>query len=234
MQLRHYLAILRRSWLLLVLLPLVVGGISLAFELQQPQLYRASTRLFVSQEPYSLMREDDLLDLNLQYSWISSEFVLDDVPQLVNSRVFAEDISAWLAPRGIEIAPEAVQGRLQADVMHRAVTMSAITSDPALAEALVNAAAEVLEDNGLEYWDRTAYEDGVNGLRVAVLDPAAGAVPLNTTRQLVIDVALRTVLALVAAVGLSFLIAYIDDTIHDRQHVENGLGLPVVGVIPKE
>jgi capsular polysaccharide biosynthesis protein len=234
MQLRHYLAILRRSWLLLVLLPLAVGGISLAFELQQPQLYRASTRLFVSQEPYSLMREDDLLDLNLQYSWISSEFVLDDVPQLVNSRVFAEDISMWLAPRGVEVAPEVVHGRLQAEVMHRAVTISAIAGDPALAEALVDAAAEVLEDNGLEYWDRTAYEDGVNGLRVAVLDPVASAVPMNTTRQLIIDVALRIVLALVAAVGLAFLIAYIDDTIHDRHHVEQGLGLPVVGVIPKE
>jgi capsular polysaccharide biosynthesis protein len=234
MQLRHYLSILRRSWLLLVLLPLAVGGISFVFESQQPQLYRASTRLFVSQEPYSLMREDDLLDLNLQYSWISSEFVLDDVPHLINSRVFAEDISAWLAPRGVDVAPEAVHGRLQADVTHRAVTISAITGDPALAESLVDAAANVLEDNGLEYWDRTGYADGTNGIRVAVLDPVAGAVPLNTTRQLVIDVALRTALALVAAVGLAFLIAYLDDTIHNRHHVEKGLGLPVVGVIPKE
>ncbi|NTU85085.1 MAG: hypothetical protein HGA45_37950 [Chloroflexales bacterium] len=51
MQLREYLAILRRLWPVVALLPLIVGGLSLASALGRPPAYQATARLLVTQAP---------------------------------------------------------------------------------------------------------------------------------------------------------------------------------------
>jgi capsular polysaccharide biosynthesis protein len=232
MQLRRYVGILRRFWLLLVLLPLLVGALSLALELREPPRYGATARLVVSQTPRISGEEVPFADFNLNHSWLSSEFILDDIPLIVPSRAFAEDVSALLAEQGHTIAPEAAQAGLSASTLHRSVTLSAVADNPEHAAALAQGAAEALQANGLRYWSRADEFD--TGLSVAVLDPAGGAALLNGPRQLVRAVGLRVGLALAAAVGIAFLWYYLDDRLRDRQQVEEWVGVPVVAVIPRE
>lgn len=235
MQLRYYLAILWRFWLLILALPLAVGLLSLALELQQPQRYGASARVMVTHEPLvqrSGTENVPLLDFNMQHSWLTSEFILDDLPQVVTSRLFAEDVQLLLASQGITVAPETIQAGLRADNVHRTVIISSNAATPETAEALVGGAVTVLQDYGLKYWNRRPGNE--SGLRIAVLDPVGGAGPLSNRRQLLLNVGLRAGLALAAAVGLALLLHYFDDTLRERRQVEEGVGLPVIGTIPKE
>ncbi len=232
MQLHYYWSILRRFWLLLVVLPLVVGLGSLALELREPQRYSASARMMVTQTPLSNSQEAPFPDFNLNHSWLSSSFILDDLPQVVSSRAFAEDVSDYLTDRGANVPPERVQGSLSAEKFHRAVTIVSVADTPQMAEALIQGAVVALQQNGLQYWNRT--NEMGNGLSIGMLDPINPAGPIGSTRRMVMNVALRAGLALAAAVGLAFLLYYIDDRLRDRQQVEAWVGVPVIGTIPKE
>ncbi len=232
MQLRHYFSILRRFWLLIVALPLVVGLVSLALALVQPPTYSSQASLMVTQTPRIPAGTAEFPDFNLNHSWLGSEFILDDLPQVVTSRAFAEDVSELLAAQGYEVAPEQVQHGMEAEVLHRLVTIDVTAVQPQQAEAMARGAVEALQVNGLHYWDRASGED--NGLSIAVLNPATPAASLQGTSQLVLEVGLRVALALAAAVGIAFLWYYLDDTVRDQRQAETWIGMPVVGVIPKE
>lgn len=232
MQLRDLLLILRRFWPVVVLLPLLAGGLSLFAALRQPTRYQAAARLMVSQTPFDAAGVAELPDYNNSFSWLASEYILDDLPQVLNSMAFAEDVALTLADEGYSIAPEAVRGVLRAEVLHRSVVLtgSADTSEQAL--AIVRGAVATLQANGLKYWNR-APADGP-GLQVAVLDPATPGGATNSTRALVLDVGLRSALALAAGIGLALLFHYLDDRLRSPRQAEQWTGARVLAVIPKE
>ena len=229
MQLREYLAILRRLWPIVVLLPLLAGGLSLALALTRPPAYQASTRLLVTQAPQpgpaSL-----LPDLDDGATWATTEYILDDLPFVLASLAFAEDVRATLATQGYTLDPAAIQGGLRPEVTHRAVLLTATAAEPELAGALLRGAVTTLQQGGLKYWGRAP----AGGLEVAVLDPPTSPMRLGGLRDLAREVGLRFVLALAAAIGLAFLVHYLDDRLHSPRQAEQWTGAPVLAVIPKE
>lgn len=232
MQLREFARILRRFWPLIVSLPLLVGALSTVAALRQPTRYGASARVMITQAPVAVPPDSAFPDFNLQNSWASSSYIIDDMPQIATGLSLATDISTALAEQGYTYSPEEVRAGMSAGVVHRAITLNASAADPALPPAMLRAAISALQRNGLAYWGRAPVAGP--GLSVAVLDPPGTAVPLNSTRSLLLDVGLRTVLALAAAIGLALLIHYLDDRLHTAAQAERWLGTEVVGVIPKE
>lgn len=232
MQLREYLFILRRFWPLILVLPLIVGGVSLALALGRPERYQASARIMVTQRPLDDAVAADLPDYNNSYSWLTSEYILDDLPQVVTSVAFAEDVRAAAAAAGSDLAVPAIQGGLRAEVLHRAVFLAAVADSPDAALATVRGAVDALQTNGLKYWDRAPAGSG--GLLVAVLDPPGGVGPTGGLRGTLFDVGLRTALALAAAIGLAFLLHYLDDRLRSPRQAEQWTGANVLAVIPKE
>lgn len=66
---------------------------------------------------------------------------------------------------------------------------------------------------------------------VSVVDSAVA--PLNPIKpKKLLNILIAFVVGLMTAVGLAFLLEYLDNTIKDSQDVENVLGLPVLGIIP--
>ncbi|MCG8352117.1 MAG: Wzz/FepE/Etk N-terminal domain-containing protein [Chloroflexales bacterium] len=233
MQLRHYFTILRRFWILIVILPLVVGIASLYVTLNQPARYSATARLMVSQEPQVAPRHPySFPDFNLYNSWESSAYILDDLPQVVTSAAFGQDVSAWLQDQGYDVAPNLIQAGVRAEIFHRSVSVSANSDTPELAQIMLRGAVETLQSNGLKYWGRAT--NGDSGLSVAILDPPGNARPLSSLRTMVVDVGLRVGLALATAIGLAFLLHYLDDIVRGPQQAEDWTGIRVLGVIPKE
>ncbi len=232
MQLRHYFAILLRFWVLILLLPLLVGALSLALEWRKPVLYGASARLMITQTPQQQDAGAPFPDFNLTYSWQSSEYILDDLPQVVGSMAFSEDVSTLLGNQGYVIEPATIRAGLRAETFHRSVTIAASAASPDAALAMVRGAVDVLEANGLKYWNRSP--SNATGLSVAVLDPPGSSGPLSSMRALLINVGLRVALALAAAVGLAFLIYYLDDRLRGPRQAEEWTGMRVLGVIPRE
>jgi capsular polysaccharide biosynthesis protein len=232
MQLRTYFFLLRRFWPLVLGLPLVVAVASLLLGMNRPASYQASARLMISQVSYTRQAEGNLPDFDINYSWNSSTYILDDLPQVVNSVAFAQDVQAFLTGEGKNVELTTIQGSLRAEVLHRSVYLAAVNSDPDTALAIVRGAVYAIETNGLKYWNRD--QTGDNGLNVAVLDPPGGVATLSSNRALIMEVGLRTVLALAAALGIALLITYLDDRLRSPAQAEEWLGTSVLGMIPKE
>jgi uncharacterized protein involved in exopolysaccharide biosynthesis len=130
MQLRLYLNILRRFWPLVLLLPLAVGGLSLALALRQPPSYQATTRLLVTQAPAATRADATLPEQSDSASWAASDYILDDLPAVMASAAFAADVAALLAAEGAPLDQGAIQAGLRPTVHHRAVTLSATATTP--------------------------------------------------------------------------------------------------------
>ncbi|MBC8077206.1 MAG: hypothetical protein H7Y32_14105 [Chloroflexales bacterium] len=227
MQLRHYLAIITRFWPLVALLPLLVGAFTLSAALTRPLRYTSTARLTVSQALPPGFAPDTLRD-----QWEGTEFLIDDIPQIVRSTVFAQDVSATQVARDAGLGESAALGGLSAETFHRTVTLRAVADRPEQANALAQAAIETLGANGLKYWGRDAV-GSESGINVAVID-APVAASGRELRQIASEVALRTVLGLAAGLGLAFLLHYLDTRLRSPHEVEELLGLPVVGTIPRE
>jgi capsular polysaccharide biosynthesis protein len=229
MQLREYLSILRRFWPLVVLLPLLAGTLSLLLALRRPATFSATARILVTQAP-SDAPAAALPDLDDGATWATTEYILDDLPFVLQSAAFAADVRAALAAQGVNLDTGSIQGGLRPEVTHRTVLLSASAPDQQQALALVNAAVATLQTGGLKYWGRAAE----GGLQVALLDPPAPAGSSASLRDLVQDVALRTMLGLAAGVGLALLLHSLDDRLRSPRQAEQWTDTPVIGVIPKE
>lgn len=229
MQLREYLSILRRAWPIVLLPPLIAGLVSLALALRQPTAYQAGARLLITQAPTGASPVP-LPALDDGATWATTEYILDDLPFVVRSAAFAEDVSAIMAAEGYPLDPGAIPGALSAEVTHRAVYLTGTAAAPDTALALVRGAVAALQRGGLSYWGRAPS----GGLQVAVLDPPVAAAPVAGLRDLALDVGLRILLALAAGVGLAFLLHALDDRLRSRSQAEAWTGARVIGVIPKE
>lgn len=232
MQLREYLSILRRLWPIVLLLPLIAGGLSLILALGRAPSYQAAARLIITQAPPqgAPAGPAPLPALDDGATWATTEYILDDLPFVLQSAAFAADVAAATAAAGYPLDAGAIQGGLRPEVTHRAVYLIGTAASPEAALALVRGAVATLQAGGLKYWGRAPQ----GGLTVAVLDPPAPAGATTGLRDIALDVAARTLLALAAGVGLAFLIHYLDDRLRSRRQAEEWTGARVIGVIPKE
>jgi capsular polysaccharide biosynthesis protein len=229
MQLRTYLALLRRFWPLILLLPLLAGGLSLGLALRQPTRYQAGVRVMIARSVIATGSAASLPDFNDSYSWTTTEFILDDLPQVIGSAAFAKDVQAAVAADGLSVTPAAIQGGLRAEVLHRVMYLTATADTPEIALAMLEGSVGALQSQGLAYWGR-----GPGGLDVSVLDPPQAAGTVGGLSDKLINAALRATLGLAVAVGLALLITYLDDRLRSPAQAEQWTGARVLASIPKE
>lgn len=207
MEISDYFAIVRRRWPLVLALPLAVALISLGLALGQAPVYGATARLLAHRaaalEPRpappgptaSLMEAVKLADT-----------VTDDLPAVVRGAPLARDVAAELARRGRTLDPASVQKGLGAEIDQRTVLLTASAADPADALAMLQAALDLLQANGLRYWGVTDLAPRDSGITLVVLDMPAAATRTNGLRPIALAVGLRSLSGLVAALALVFLL----------------------------
>ncbi len=234
MQLRYYFSLLLRYWAIILVLPILASGISLYNQLQQPNRYAASAHLMITQTPHPQDMIVPFPDFNLVSSWQSSEYIVDDMPQVVDSITLATDVQAWLKPKGYDVSPSAIQAALRAQTFHRSVALFVETDSPDLARAMLEGAIASLQANGLAYWDRDVPTNGNGGLSIAILNPPTDGAPMHSNRQMLTNVALRGGLALGVAIGIALLLHYLDDKLYTSRQIEVVTKLAVLAAIPEE
>lgn len=229
MDLWHYLRILRRSWPLVLGLPLVVAVVTVLLWLFGPATYGMRVALIVTQRPLATNEATvSLPDYNSFNSWATSEYIVDDLLQVVTMRQYAQDIVAYAkAQHNADLDPEAVQQGLSAERKHRTVYLEVEADTPEHAVLMADGAIAMLEQKGLEYWGRG---DSAK-LDVAVGDRPDTAARVGGIAGLALDLVIRVLLAFLLAVGIAFLLHYLDQTLHRENDVE-ALGLEVIGTIP--
>lgn len=227
MELRHYFGILRRSWPLVLGLPLLVALLTIGLWFVLPHRYGVIVQMLVTQQPFATNEPVVTLpDYNNFNSWAASEYVVDDILQLVETPVFATDIAAWInQQRGLSLDVEDVSAGLSAERQHRTISLSAEADRPEHATLIAQGAVAMLQTKGLQYWAREGQLD------VSVLSNPDEAERVDGLSTLALNVVIRTLLAGLLAVGLAFLRHYLDQTLRQRGDVES-LGFEVVGAIP--
>lgn len=228
MELREYWEILRRRWWIPVALVLLTGLFS-AWQMQiwqqRPPVYSASMRLLVGVLPAA---EADVTAYDPRYyGWLTSEYLVDDFTEVVRSGLFAQQVSERLADQSIEVPPGAIRGSAATGSLHRILTLSFTWPDRAQSEAIAAAAAAEITEDAAFYFQQL----GTEGAGVTLIDgPAVGEVGPDLRARL--EFPLRLLLALVAGIGLIFLLDYLDTGVRDAKGVA-ALGLPLLGAIPR-
>lgn len=204
MELRLYLDILRRRWWILVALPLLVALISAAAAASRPARYGATVRLLITRGPIGGDGAAGLTDQGEDKTAL-------DLPAIVSGATFRADLVRELAQRGHPIDPQALAGALSGVRQDNVVAIAIEAARPEDVVAIGQAMVALLKANGLRYWGDPRATADAPGLNVGVLDLPDQAALLNGARAITIDVALRTLLALIAAIGVAFALHYLGE-----------------------
>ena len=225
MELRQYWRIVyKRLWIVIALVAIVLIS-SLVFQPGRPALYQTSLRFTVAVAPES--RSGDYYAYDRYYTWMSSEYFVDELTEIVASEAFARAVSEELANSDLDLPAGALRGSMIADRTHRILTVH-ITwgDDQAQLSEIADAAARVLRGRSADFLGQL----GATDTDIRLIDPPV-VLPVARSLKDKLDLPIRLFLALVAGVALTFLLDYLDDTVRDRAEVE-ALGLAVLGEIP--
>jgi capsular polysaccharide biosynthesis protein len=197
MELHLYLDILRRRWPLVIGVPLLVALLSLGFAVAQPSRYGATASLLVTRPGTAIIDVEDTLAY--------------DLPAIVGGEPFAGEVAQELARRGHPLDPSFVERSLHGENQKHVVSVSATTSNPADAVAIVGAAVALIKTNGLRYWGDQNATPARPGVDVAVLSLPTEAALLNGPRAIGLEVGLRALLGLIAGAGAAFALHYLGE-----------------------
>jgi capsular polysaccharide biosynthesis protein len=225
MELRTYAQILRRRWWLALIPTIVVLVIGLVTYQAPPPAYNVGVRFEVGQFPATeaLSRSDE----ERYYNWLTSEYIVNGLADWVRGNRFGEAVSAELARAGLSVPAGAIQGGLAVDNVRSMLLISLSANDPQLLEEMMAAAVVVLTEQNAVALPQLG---GESALLVQLDEPIVNQVPAGLRAQLELPV--RVALAVIAGVGLAFLVEYLDPTLRDRLELE-ALGLRLMGEIPK-
>lgn len=222
MELRAYGSVLKRHAKLIGLITLATLVVSIVLALRGPTAYTASMRLAISVVPDP--RVGDFFKYDSYYAVLSSEYLADDLSELLRSEAFAADVSAEM---GQPVEPEQIVNLTRTKKTHRLLDVEIASSDPQRALAIAEAYERVLNTKLSEY---LAFLQANNGFVRIVNRPKVART--NTLPLTAAEVGLRTMAGLLGAVGIAFLLEYIDDRLRDRRQVESFLGTTVLAEIP--
>ena len=83
------------------------------------------------------------------YTWLTSEYLADDLSEVVRSQVFAQDVSKRL---GNTVPAGVIQGATNPQKTHRILTVSITTGSAEQSMAIAGAAAAALQEQGDKYF----------------------------------------------------------------------------------
>ncbi|HDN79404.1 MAG: hypothetical protein DRI61_12345 [Chloroflexi bacterium] len=225
MELRRYFGIIKRYlWLIaLILLVTLVG--SIITHKPSPVRYGATMRFVVGVVPES--NPGQYYGYDRYYTWLASEYLVDDLAEVVRGRSFAQRVAEKLQASGTNIPPEALYGAIGADTKHRTLSVHISWHNPVQIAAIAQAVTEALQDSG-DFFPQLGHQKA----RVELIDPAI-PYPLGRSLREKLDIPLRLILALIAGVALAFLLDYLDETVRSREDLEE-MGLEVLAEIPRK
>lgn len=225
MELRQYWAIFRR-WLWIPLgLALLAGGLSVVLAPKPQTTYSATLRAIVSVPPEP--RYPGTFAYEGYYAWVASEYLVDDLAELVKSQMFAQDVARELNDPTITSAQ--IAGQQSTRRTHRLLSITVTGANADQVGRIANAIATVLDRNSARYIAQLS----LGPAKIEVVDPPVVTAQVAGVRGN-LDILVRAALGFAAGLAIMLLLAYLDTKVHDAAEAEKLLGLPVLGEIPRE
>jgi len=215
MELRGYIEVLRRRWLLIALLPLIAGLSSYLISHQMTPIYAATTTLLVNQtvQP-GVVQYNDVL---------TSERLTNTYSELVSRRPV---LSQVVVSMSLPYDEATLHSKISVSPVRNTQLLRVRVQDPnrGLSAAIANSVARAfIEDNSRQL--------GRPGT-VSIIDLAdVPKVPVKP--DITVNVALAVVLGFVLAGGLVLLQEYLDDTVKTPEDVETVASTSTLGVVSR-
>ncbi|MFD1780177.1 YveK family protein [Fredinandcohnia salidurans] len=202
----------KRLWLIIMIAAVAVATVGVMSYFFLTPIYESSTQILVNQktsdQPY--LNQSDIrtnIDLiNTYNEIIKTPAILDLVKEELNLTESLSEIITVGSSNNSQV--------MKITVQH---------TDPKTAVDIANTTANVFKEEIVKIMN----VDNVSILSPAVL--AENPVPVKPNPML--NMAIALVVGLMAGVGLSFLLEYLDNTIKTEQDIEKLLELPVLGAI---
>jgi capsular polysaccharide biosynthesis protein len=227
MELRAYWRIIRRRWWLPVGLALAVFALTLVINRPwqaQPPSFSATMRFNVGIKPE---RVPGVYTYDRYYTMMASEYLVDDLGEIVRSGAFADAVSQRLAEQGISVPAGAIGASTQPGKLHRIFTVNVSWPDEAQLRAIAEAVAATLTESSADFFAQFSPTEA----DIHLIDPpSVGRVGRPAREQL--DLPLRILLALATGIALAFLLDYLDDSVRDAADLQR-MGLAVLTEIPR-
>ena len=226
MELQAYWGILRRRWWVWVALPLLVLVLTLLMQKPAATTHTAAMGFTVGLKPEA--KTGAYYSYDRYYTWLTAEYFVDDLAEVIRRSEFSNAVSAELAKQGVQASGLAIGAATQTGKLHRILNVSVAWPDAAQIESIAQAIITVLQDKGATFFGYLETDAAV----VQLIDgPHFGVAGRSLREQL--DIPLRLFLALLAGLAIAFLWDYLDNSVRTRAELEN-MGFQVVAEIPKK
>ncbi|TSB48576.1 YveK family protein [Alkalicoccobacillus porphyridii] len=208
---------LKRHFKLLILIPIVAMAIAalVSFFLLTP-MYQTSTQLLINQtnqNPDQMYSQNDIRTnielINTYNTIIKSPRILEPV----------------IAESGVDLTVSNLQDIISVESADQSQVLDITVQDRSPEEAVLiaNTVAQVFENEIPSIMN----VDNVNILSVA----SVGENPSPVSPNPILNMLIAAVVGLMIAVGLAFLLEYLDTTIKTEKDIEDALGMPVLGAV---
>lgn len=256
MELRQYWNVIWKRRRLVLLIVLLVAAISGYMAFTAGRSYEAETRFITRQDTTGLDAPAQFFTFDRYYTYFSSEFLVDDYTQIVESDAFAvatldvlrdsvahnilarpdygslTQVAQDEARRVVDkLTPEHIKGMLGTDRRHRVLRITVTAPSPkVLSKAVSDAAATVLADARMKPIQGA---DLVDQALFSQIDLATMEEIQSSTSREIIAAIIRVLIGIVVALALAFLLEYLDNSVRDERDANRVLDMPVLGTIPK-
>lgn len=228
MELKRYWQIIMRNWWIVVLLTLVGVAAAYQYYKSHPPSYQATVSIQLDQQ--LLPSETPISGQSFSEAQLASQYVADNFTHIVVGNVFLADVSAKLKQESnMDIGADALKGMVTAKTQDRDLEVTIAGGNPTQVVAVAQALASVFRD-------KTTFAKYANNgdqnqpVVPTVLDIPASA-GLNGGRNVLLA-AIYAVVGFIAGIAITFLLAYLDDSIRAPREIEELLGVPLLAAIP--
>jgi len=224
-ELRDYLAVVQRRWPIVVaitILALIVGAF---FTLRGPRAYESTVRLAVSAGADARADTPPYVYYRDYYAWLASEYLADDLSEIIKSDAFAADVKQALNE---STDSGSIRQVIRTKKTHRILEVTVQGGTPEQVTRLATAIDQVIKTQGGKYLAQLASGSS----QIARIDEPS-VHPATTTSSAILDIALRGVVGLFAGLLLAAAAEYLDFRgLRSARDVKRILDLRVLGEIP--
>jgi capsular polysaccharide biosynthesis protein len=223
LDLRDYFRIIRkRIWWIVsfVLIVTITAGVYSKFVMVP--IYEASTKIIVNRSSDSSITQQ--LELNEVNTYIK---MIDTYKEIIKTPAILDKVVANYPEFGL--TSEQLMKKIKVSSVNNTQVMTVIVSDPSYRKAaqIANAVSEVFKQEIPSLFS----VQNVSILNEAKLEPAQPPSPVSP--NVMLNIVIAFIVSFMLAVGVVFLLEYLDDTIKTEADVEQVLGLPTLAMIAR-
>jgi capsular polysaccharide biosynthesis protein len=220
-ELKHYFKIIqKRLWIIAIIVIIACVGSAIKSYYYSTPVYQASAKLIVNQT----IKTDGASQVNL--SLVQTNIMLiNSYKEIIKSAAIMNKVSPQYQELGID--PRVLAAKIVVSSASDSQVMDLVYRDTTYQRAAkaVNAISTVFK----EEISHIMKVDNVTILNEADPDSPMGSISANPALNIVISFAV----SLVLAIGIVFLLDYLDNTFKSEVELEEELGLPLLAVVTK-